>query len=115
MEFFMDNSSYNIEQIIKQYKRPLFNLAFQMIGDIQIAEEILQDAFLIAHQKKSEFRGESDIYTWIYRITANLCLKAKSRLNRKRIRQQNIELNDMLNSRKFEGNNEIDDLMYYKM
>jgi RNA polymerase sigma-70 factor, ECF subfamily len=106
----MENSSINIEKIIKQYKRRLFNLAFQMIGDIHTAEEVLQDAFLIIHQKIDEFRGESDIYTWIYRITANLCFKAKSRLNRERIRQQNLEFEYMLNNGIFKKSSEIEDL-----
>ena len=47
--------------------------------------------FFIVNKKIDDFRGDSDLYTWIYRITANLCLKAKSKLNKERIYKADIK------------------------
>ncbi len=49
------------------------------------ALELTQDVFVTVFQKLEGFRKESDIKTWIYRITINKCLdfiKAKKRLKR---------------------------------
>lgn len=83
----MDSGSYETERIVRQHRQRLLDLAHRMVGDAGVAEDIVQDAFLIVHQKIHEFRGEADVFTWVYRITANLCLKAGSALNRERSRQ----------------------------
>jgi len=54
-----------------------------MLGNRQDAEEAVQDIFLKAHRGMADFRGESDIRTWLYRITANTCLtRLRNRKNR---------------------------------
>lgn len=45
-----------------------------MLGNREDAEEAVQDIFLKAHRGLADFRGESEIRTWLYRITVNTCL-----------------------------------------
>ncbi len=45
-----------------------------MLGKREDAEEAVQDIFLKAHKGIADFRGQSDIRTWLYRITVNTCL-----------------------------------------
>jgi RNA polymerase sigma-70 factor (ECF subfamily) len=45
-----------------------------MLGNREDAEEATQDIFLKAHRGLAEFRGESSVRTWLYRITVNTCL-----------------------------------------
>jgi RNA polymerase sigma-70 factor (ECF subfamily) len=45
-----------------------------MLGKREDAEEAAQDVFLKAHRGLAGFRGESDLRTWLYRITVNTCL-----------------------------------------
>jgi DNA-directed RNA polymerase specialized sigma24 family protein len=47
---------------------------------------------MIVCRKLPEFRGDRGPYTWIWRITANLCLKAKTRLHARRVRHADEEL-----------------------
>ena len=60
-------------------------LAFQMTRNHADADELSQEAFLRAYESFGRFRGDSDFFTWIYRITVNLCLthlKKQSRWRR---------------------------------
>ena len=45
-----------------------------MLGNRQDAEEAVQDIFLKAHRGLANFRGKSEIRTWLYKITVNTCL-----------------------------------------
>jgi len=45
-----------------------------MLGNREDAEEAVQDIFLKAHRGIADFRGDSNIRTWMYRITVNTCL-----------------------------------------
>jgi RNA polymerase sigma-70 factor (ECF subfamily) len=56
-----------------------------MLGNREDAEEAVQDIFLKAHRGLAEFRGESTIRTWLYRITVNTCL---TRLRNRRNNQE---------------------------
>lgn len=43
-------------------------------GNESIAKEVVQDVFIKVWEKLADFRGDSSIATWIYRITVNTCL-----------------------------------------
>lgn len=75
----------NFLELYNQYKDIVFNLALQYIQNTEDAEEITQDVFLSIYEKLSEFRKDSKLSTWIYRITINKSLdyiKAKKRMKR---------------------------------
>jgi RNA polymerase sigma-70 factor (ECF subfamily) len=63
----------------------VYNLSLHFVQNILDAEEITQDVFISVYQSLSQFRKESEISTWIYRITINKCkdhIKAKNRKKR---------------------------------
>lgn len=73
------------EDIYKEHKNLVYNLSLQYTQNIEEAEEIAQDVFVTVHQKLHTFNNESNIKTWIYRITINKSLdhlKAKKRKKR---------------------------------
>ena len=54
-----------------------------MSGTRADAEDLLQEIFLLAHRKLPEFRGDSTVGTWLYRLAMNRCLDhLKSRQTR---------------------------------
>src|SRR5688572_16407969 len=54
-----------------------------MCGTTTDAEDLLQEIFLLAYRKLPDFRGESSIGTWLYRLAMNRCLDhLKSRQTR---------------------------------
>ncbi|UCH78155.1 MAG: sigma-70 family RNA polymerase sigma factor [Candidatus Coatesbacteria bacterium] len=57
--------------IVEEYRDRLFGLALGMVRNRDAAEDIVQEAFIKAYKNISGFRGESSIYTWLYRIAVN--------------------------------------------
>lgn len=62
--------------LVGQYQEPLFNLILQIVSSPEDAEELTQDAFVRAFQKLGSFRGDSGIFTWLYRIAYNTAISA---------------------------------------
>ena len=50
------------------------SIAMKYVRDEQDAEDVTQDAMLLAHRYRSSFRGESRYSTWLYRVTATAAL-----------------------------------------
>lgn len=46
-----------------------------MLGSREDAEDITQDTIVKVYCNIKGFKGNSSLYTWVYRITKNLCLK----------------------------------------
>jgi RNA polymerase sigma-70 factor, ECF subfamily len=55
------------------YGRSIYYLALRMLGDPADAEDAAHDVFLKVYRHLGEFRGESRLRTWLYRITINHC------------------------------------------
>jgi len=50
------------------------SVAMKYVRDEQDAEDVTQDAMLLAHRYRESFRGESRYTTWLYRVTATAAL-----------------------------------------
>ena len=59
--------------LISDYRIRLYRKACSLIGNPEDAEDVLQEALITAYQALNKFRGDSGIYTWLYRITINKC------------------------------------------
>lgn len=57
--------------IVKQYRNRLFGLAMAMVKNRDAAEDVVQETFVKAYKNINKFRGDSTVYTWLYRITVN--------------------------------------------
>lgn len=60
----------------------LHGLARRMLGEHHAAEDAVQDACLKAFQALDRYRGHASMETWLYRITANVCLDELRRRRR---------------------------------
>ncbi len=75
----------NFEQIYNKHVKQVYNLALQYVQNTEDAQEIAQDVFITVHQQLDNFRSESNLSTWIHRISVNKSLdfiKAKKRKKR---------------------------------
>jgi RNA polymerase sigma-70 factor (ECF subfamily) len=59
-------------EIMNRYHTKIFGLAHNLLRNAADAEEIAQDTFLRAHRGLANFRGDSSLATWLYRIALNL-------------------------------------------
>ncbi len=61
------------EQVYRLHAPRLFGLACRLVGRTE-AEDLLQDIFLTAYRKLDQYKGESTLATWLFRLATNLCL-----------------------------------------
>jgi RNA polymerase sigma-70 factor (ECF subfamily) len=60
-------------QLILRWERPIYALAYRVIGREEDARDVCQEAFLRAFRGLRGFKGEAKFSSWLYRITLNLC------------------------------------------
>lgn len=68
-------------QLVEYYGEKLLRLAYIIIGDYQLAEDILQESYINIYRNIHRFSGKSTLLTWVTRITIN---NAKQALKKKR-------------------------------
>src|SRR5438445_9677116 len=73
--------SADFDEIVERYARRLFQLAFRLTVDHTEAEDLSQEALVRGYLELEQFRGESDLYTYLYRTLLNLW---KNQLRRRR-------------------------------
>ena len=66
-----DVESFN--QLIVRWERPIYALAYRVIGKEEDARDVCQDAFLRAYRALPGFKGQAKFSSWLYRIALNLC------------------------------------------
>jgi RNA polymerase sigma-70 factor (ECF subfamily) len=62
------------EVLYKLHKRRVYSLCLRMVGNIEAAEDLAQEAFLQLFRKITSFRGDSAFSTWLHRLTVNIVL-----------------------------------------
>lgn len=70
------------EQLVTRYDRRILSMACDMVGDLDDARDIYQEALIAAYRGLPGFRLESDFSTWLYRIAVNQALKFRRRRSR---------------------------------
>jgi RNA polymerase sigma-70 factor (ECF subfamily) len=63
----------SFDAVFDLYHRKVFNVIFRLVGDYDEAEDLTQETFVNAYRAYDRFRGESQVYTWLYRIAVNVC------------------------------------------
>ena len=66
-----DTDSFN--QLVVRWERPIFALAYRVIGREEDAKDVCQETFLRAFRALKGFRGQAKFSSWLYRIDLNLC------------------------------------------
>jgi RNA polymerase sigma-70 factor, ECF subfamily len=60
-------------EVYEAHSQTIYYLALRLLGDPAQAEDATHDVFLKAYRKMDQFRGDSAVRTWLYRITINHC------------------------------------------
>jgi RNA polymerase sigma-70 factor (ECF subfamily) len=66
-----DLDSFN--QLVIRWERPIYALAYRVIGREDEARDVAQETFLRAFRALKGFKGQAKFSSWLYRITLNLC------------------------------------------
>ncbi len=74
----------SFDEIYEKYAGSILNLAYRMTGTEDAARDLTQDIFLKVYQNLASFKGQSQIYTWLYRISLNHIINYLKREKRHR-------------------------------
>ena len=67
--------NYGFELLVKTYQERIYSIVRRMVIRHEDANDIVQDVFVKVWQNLDNFRQESSLYTWIYRIAVNESLR----------------------------------------
>src|SRR5436190_9138539 len=64
--------------IVERHRRTVYQLCYRFVGNHEDASDLSQDVFLRAFRGLRNFKGQSSLGTWLYRIGVNVCLNRVS-------------------------------------
>jgi len=86
------------EAIFHRYKNMAFKIAYLILGDVQEAEDVLQEVFIKVYRAGGSFRPEKGGFnTWLHRITVNQCISTRRRklpplFSLERLKEEGLDL-----------------------
>jgi RNA polymerase sigma-70 factor (ECF subfamily) len=81
-----DKESYGV--LIDRYKNLAFRQALSRVGDFDMAEDIVQDAFMRGFENLTRLQAPGRFASWIAGITTNLCREVQ---RKRRIRSVSLD------------------------
>lgn len=75
-------------ELVTRHQKSLLRLAYRVLGDLEMAKDVVQEAFLKAYSKLESFEGRSAFKSWIFQITLNT---AKNKLRGRKLETVDIE------------------------
>jgi RNA polymerase sigma-70 factor (ECF subfamily) len=71
----------SLTELYERHSTSLYNYLFRLVNRWDVAEELLQEVFLVAWESAASFRGRAKVTTWLFRIAHH---KAVDWLRKKR-------------------------------
>lgn len=78
---------YAFQEIVERYKKKVYYIAYDIVGDFHEAEDISQEVFIKMYRALDRFRKDAKMSSWLYQIAVNTSIdslrrrKAKPRIN----------------------------------
>jgi RNA polymerase sigma-70 factor (ECF subfamily) len=72
------------ETLVNRHQTSVLNLIYRFIGDRTQAKDLSQEVFLRVWQTANRYEPRAKFTTWIYQVTANLCLNELKSARRRR-------------------------------
>lgn len=77
-----DQSAF--EQLLDRYQKTVYHHALRLVGDPEDAADVTQEVFFKLWRSLPDFRGESGLSTWLYRLTDNCAIDLLRREKKRR-------------------------------
>lgn len=83
--------------LYNRYYKAMFNTAYRIIGDHELAEDIMQESFLKAFKKLNTFSGKVDFGAWLKKIVINTSINELKKSNKYQMESlsDSIEIEDL--------------------
>jgi len=76
---------YAFEVLVRRHQSSILNLIYRYAGDKTMAKDLAQEVFIRVWQAANRYEPKAKFTTWIYRITANLCLNELKSSGKKKL------------------------------
>src|ERR1700736_3490564 len=96
VEACLTNQPGAFDLIVERHQRSVYHLCHRFVGNHEDARDLSQDVFLRAYRGLRNFRGQSSLATWLYRIGVNVCL---NRLSMKTLQRESIDEREHVDTR----------------
>jgi RNA polymerase sigma-70 factor (ECF subfamily) len=83
VELFQKGDEASFNELVLRYQEKVYWIARRFMNDHDQADDVVQEVFIKMYGALKDFRGESNVYTWLYRITVNVSLNT---IRRQRLR-----------------------------
>ena len=71
-KFRAESASLDFDLVVREHQRRIYRVLLGLVRDPDLADNLTQDCFVRAYQKRASFRGESSVSTWLISIAINL-------------------------------------------
>ena len=78
----------SFSELVKRHQRGMLRLSMRFMKDLDVAQDVVQDAFIKSYEKIHMFEGRSSFKSWLYQITVNT---ARNKLRENRYDFSDIE------------------------
>jgi len=78
-----ETRNYGFNLLVREYQKRVYGLVRKMLIDHDDSDDVTQEVFIKIHKYIDNFREDSQLYTWIYRIATNECLSFLSKKKRR--------------------------------
>lgn len=84
VEAFRDGDEKAFEELVRRYQRQVANLIYLTLGSREEVDDLSQEVFIRVYRSLHRFEHDASVFSWIYRITTNLCI---DEIRRRRIKR----------------------------
>lgn len=84
----------SFEEIYDTYYSKIFRVCMGYMNDHEWAKDVTQETFITVWQKLAQFRNESSVGTWIFRIASNICLRQLEKQKRMPRAEMPVQIED---------------------
>lgn len=80
----METKDNEFVQIVREHKSTIFTVCYMFSKDQSEVDDLFQETLINLWKGFSSFRGQSDVRTWIYRVSLNTCISADRKKRRRK-------------------------------
>ena len=100
IELAKNGDEASFEQLLQKYEKLVYTIAYRSTGNEHDAFDISQEVFIKIYKNLPQFKEQSSLSTWIFRITMNACVDFARKKKRTPVSisiddDENIFLNDI--------------------
>ncbi|HTP79254.1 MAG TPA: sigma-70 family RNA polymerase sigma factor [Bacteroidota bacterium] len=77
--------AFAFEELVRRYQRQVASIIYLTMGSREEVDDLSQEVFIRVHKSLPRFEFDSSFFSWLYRITVNLCIDTIRKKKVKRI------------------------------